>query len=277
MKGPNKNRIIALGTGTSTGIPMIGCSCKVCTSLDHRDQRMRTSIYVETDSGKKFLVDTTPDLRAQFLRSKISDIDFGIITHDHADHLHGIDDLRPLTFNPNKTVIPLYTDARTKKNIERRFDYIFRKPEPGKTALGGGLPRLSLNAVPMEKKITIQGEAFLFFNYPHGHGNTTGFVHQSRSSRMAYIVDCMEISPHLLKLLSDMKLDLLILDCLKRGHHTTHLSVDQAFEYISVIKPERTGLTHISHDLFHTELERLAFSRFGKKVFPLYDEEELFY
>jgi phosphoribosyl 1,2-cyclic phosphate phosphodiesterase len=277
MKVKHKNTIIALGTGTSTGIPMIGCHCPVCTSLDHRDQRMRTSIFVETESGKKFLVDTTPDLRTQFLRSKISDVDFVIITHSHADHLHGIDDLRPLTFNPHKTEIPLYTDKQTKKIIETRFDYIFRKPEPGKKMLGGGLPRLTVHSVPLDKKIAIQNEDFYFFNYPHGHGTTMGFVHRSKSATMAYIVDCMEIPEGLIKILSDMKIDLLILDCLKRGTHTTHLSVEKAFEYIKQIKPGRTGLVHMSHDLFHRELERLADAEFGKKVFPLYDEQIINY
>lgn len=277
MKANLKNTIIALGTGTSTGIPMIGCHCPVCTSLDHRDQRMRTSIFVETESGKKFLVDTTPDLRSQFLRSKISDVDFVIITHSHADHLHGIDDLRPLTFNPNKNEIPLYTDKLTKKIIEKRFDYIFKKPDPTKKMLGGGLPRLTVHSVPLDKKITLQGEAFYFFNYPHGHGTTMGFIHRSKKTTLAYIVDCMEIPDDMIKTLHEMKIDLLILDCLKRGTHTTHLSVEKAFGYIKRIKPERTGLVHMSHDLFHRELERLACAEFGKKVFPLYDEQIIKY
>jgi len=277
MKAEHKNTIIALGTGTSTGIPMIGCSCSVCTSLDHRDQRLRTSIYVETDSGKKFLVDTTPDLRTQFLKNKISDVDFVILTHTHADHLHGIDDLRPLTFNPHKSEIPIYADRTTTGILQRRFDYIFKKPDPNKTFLGGGLPRLTVHPVPLEKKITIQGEAFYFFQYPHGHGSTMGFIHRSKTSTLAYIVDCMEIPEPLLKTLEDMKINLLIIDCLKRGTHSTHLTVDKTFNYIKRIKPERAGLIHMSHDLFHTELERLARAEFGNNVFPLYDEEKITY
>ena len=116
--------MIALGTGTSTGIPMLGCFCVVCQSLDHRDKRLRTSIYLETSSGKRILVDTTPDLRTQFLSNQISDIDFVIMTHDHADHLHGIDDLRPLTFGPPAKVIPLYCNHPTKKQINDRFNFI---------------------------------------------------------------------------------------------------------------------------------------------------------
>ena len=109
-KSLNKTTITVLGTGTSTGIPQVGCSCVVCTSLDHRDQRMRSSIFIETKSGKNILVDTTPDLRTQLLNNKISMLDFAIITHDHADHLHGIDDLMPFCFGPPMREIPVYTN-----------------------------------------------------------------------------------------------------------------------------------------------------------------------
>jgi phosphoribosyl 1,2-cyclic phosphate phosphodiesterase len=266
--------MIALGTGTSTGIPMIGCNCSVCTSLDHRDKRFRTSIYIETARGKKILVDTTPDLRSQLLESKISAIDFVILTHDHADHFHGIDDLRPLSFGPPVKDIPVYTNAVTKKNAEDRFPYIFKKRDLVKNPIiGGGIPRLTLEEVELEKKFIIDGEEFFFFNYPHGHGTTMGFIH----NRMAYIVDCMELPKHILEFLKQKKLDLLILDCLKRGEHTTHLTVDKSFQYIKEINPERCGLIHIGHDLSHIQLEQLAHAQFGKKVFPLYDQLKITY
>lgn len=266
--------MIALGTGTSTGIPMIGCYCPVCTSLDHRDKRLRTSIYIETKNGKKILVDTTPDLRTQFLQNKISDIDFVIMTHDHADHLHGIDDLRPLTFGPPVKEIPLYCNHQTKKIIEDRFQYIFKKRDPKKNpVIGGGIPKLSLNEVELEKKVIIQGEEFLFFNYPHGHGVTMGFIHE----KMAYIVDCTELPTHIIDFLKEKKLDLLILDCLQRGNHSTHLTVDKSFDYIKQIKPERCALIHMGHDLSHMELMRMASAEFGKKVFPIYDQLKITY
>lgn len=273
MKTNNLNSVIALGTGTSTGIPMVGCLCPVCTSLDHRDQRLRTSIFIETKSGKKILVDTTPDLRTQLLTNKISDIDFVIMTHDHADHLHGIDDLRPLTFGPPEKVIPIYCNEETAKIIEKRFNYIFQNNNPQNPILGGGIPRLSLNPVELDKKIIIEGEEFTFFNYPHGHGSTMGFTHQG----FAYIVDCMELPVQLLEKLKKQKLELLIIDCLKRGAHTTHLTVDKSFDYIQKINPERCGLIHMGHDLSHIELAKLADDQFGKKVYPLYDQLKLFY
>jgi phosphoribosyl 1,2-cyclic phosphate phosphodiesterase len=278
MKSNNKNTMIALGTGTSTGIPMIGCHCVVCRSIDHRDKRLRTSILIETAAGKKILVDTTPDLRTQLLHNKISDIDFVIMTHDHADHLHGIDDLRPITFGPPLKEIPIYCNKVTKDSIEYRFQYIFGKRDPEKNpVIGGGIPRLSLNEIELDKKTLIHGEEFFFFDYPHGHSTTTGFIHTSERKSMAYIVDCMEIPDPVLKILQAKKIDLLILDCLQRGTHSTHLTVDKCFEYIRQIKPLRAGLIHIGHDLSHLELARLAQEEFGKQVFPLYDHIHLKY
>lgn len=278
MKSLNSNSLTALGTGTSTGIPMIGCNCLVCTSVDHRDQRLRTSIFIETAAGKKILVDTTPDLRTQFLTNKISDIDFVIMTHDHADHLHGIDDLRPMTFGPPPREIPLYCNQQTKESIEKRFSYIFQKRDLTKNPiLGGGIPRLSLNIVELEKKVIIEGEEFIFFNFPHGHGETMGFIHHG----MAYIVDCMEIPAPLMSLLVKSKIQLLIIDCLQRGFHTTHLTAEKAFLAIKKINPERAGLIHMGHDLSHRELSSMADAAFGTKsgpdVFPLYDQIKLTY
>ncbi|MBP9680504.1 MAG: MBL fold metallo-hydrolase [Bacteriovorax sp.] len=274
MKTKKLNTLTALGTGTSTGIPMIGCSCQVCRSIDHRDKRLRTSIYIETAKGNRILVDTTPDLRTQFLSNKISDIDFAIITHEHADHLHGIDDLRPLTFGPPSKEIPLYCNKATREAILKRFEYIFLKRDLKKhPLLGGGIPRLSLHQVELEQECILHGEKFFFFNYPHGHGETMGFIHD----KMAYIVDCMEIPAHLLKLLEQQNLELLILDCLQRANHSTHLTVEKAFHYVKAIRPKRCGLIHIGHDLSHIQLQKLAFLEFGEKVFPLYDQLKLFY
>jgi phosphoribosyl 1,2-cyclic phosphate phosphodiesterase len=274
MNSKNLNSVTALGTGTSTGIPMIGCTCPVCTSQDHRDQRLRTSIFIETAKGTKILVDTTPDLRTQFLNNKISDVDFVIMTHDHADHLHGIDDLRPLTFGPPVKEINIFCNKITCENIEKRFDYIFKKRDLlASPVLGGGIPRLKLNQVELLKNITIMGEEFFFFNFPHGSSVTMGFIHEG----MAYIIDCTIIPPELLEILKDKKIHLLILDCLQRESHSTHLTVERSFEYIREINPERTGLIHMGHDLFHQELSALASASFGKKVFPLYDQLKLFY
>lgn len=273
----NLNSVLALGTGTSTGIPIIGCKCKVCTSLDHRDQRLRTSIFITTASGKKILIDTTPDLRTQFLNNKISEIDFVILTHPHADHLHGIDDLRPLTFDTSIKEIDLYCNEDTYNTLTKRFEYIFVKKDAKKYPnLGGGIPRLKLNKITnknMLKEVDILGEKFFFFNYPHGHGETMGFIHQG----LAYIVDCTEIPPELLSFLKSKKISLLILDCLQHKTHFTHLTVERSFHYIKELNPLRAGLIHMGHNLFHQDLAKLSYDQFGKKVFPLYDQLKIFY
>ncbi len=271
IKSLNKNTITVLGSGTSTGIPQIGCTCVVCSSLDHRDQRLRSSIFIETKSGKKILIDTTPDLRTQLLNNKISTLDFVIITHDHADHLHGIDDLRPFCFGPPKREIPIYTNQETKTSITEKFPYIFKVNKP--PAVGGGIPILSLNAVELEKKITIQDEDFFFFNYPHGYGNTMGFIHDE----FAYIVDCFEIPESIIKILKDYKLKFLIIDCLQRKPHQTHLTVEKSFNYIKRIAPKKTGLIHMNHDLSHSMLLGLAQKEFGSSVFPVFDGQKLTY
>lgn len=274
MKSDNKNSVIALGSGTSTGIPMIGCTCKVCTSLDHRDQRLRTSILIESKSGRKILVDTTPDLRTQILNNQICDVDFVIMTHDHADHLNGIDDLRPFTFGPPIKEINLYCNKSTYESIARRFEYIFiRKEDRLHPILGGGIPKLKLNEVKVMEETIIEGEEFLFFNHPHGHGETLGFIHQG----LAYIVDCTEIPESVLTLLKQRDIKLLLIDCVQRSAHRTHLNVDQSFAYIREINPERAGLIHMGHDLSHRELLALASAQFKDKVFPVFDQLKLFY
>lgn len=265
----NKTVILALGTGTSTGIPTVGCHCKVCSSENPKDKRLRTSLFISTLSGKKFLVDTTPDLRTQLLAHQIEKLDFAIITHDHADHLHGIDDLRPLSFKTGKS-IPLYLNEKTKASIEKRFSYIF--PRPGEPSLGGGIPKISLHKVELNTNLIIENEPFYFFNYPHGYGETMGFIHRS----FAYIVDCFELPLPLLEFLKAQNLQCLIIDCLKRGTHGTHLSVEKCFEYIKTIGPQMTGLIHMGHDLSHQELTEMANSSFPKgSVFPLFDGQAL--
>ncbi len=266
-----KNKITILGSGTSTGIPLVACDCKVCTSLDHRDKRLRTSLFLETKTNLSIVIDTTPDFRTQLLNNNIKKLDAAIITHEHADHLHGIDDLRPFSFGPPAREIPVYTTSITRQIIEDRFPYIFNSGL--RSQLGGGVPKLKMIDVTLNQKIPILDTHFTFFTYPHGHGETMGFVHES----FAYIVDCMELSEDLILFLKNLKLDLLIIDCLQRKTHSTHLTVDKCFEYIEKINPKEAGLIHMGHDLSHRVLQDLARNKFGNKVFPVYDSQKLFY
>ena len=123
------NQLIFLGTGTSTGIPIVGCQCSVCTSSNKKNNRLRSSVYIKTKKGFSFIIDTGPDLRTQLLRSKVQELDFAILTHDHADHIHGLDDLRPFTFFPKKREIPVFCHSAHFSKIQNKFDYIFKRKE----------------------------------------------------------------------------------------------------------------------------------------------------
>ncbi len=266
-----KNKITILGSGTSTGIPLIACECLVCTSLDHRDKRLRTSLFIETKAHSSIVVDTTPDFRTQLLSHQLTKLDAAIITHEHADHLHGLDDLRPFCFGPPAREIPVFTTTKTRTIIENRFPYIFN--EGTRSHLGGGVPKLKMIDVNLSGKTQVLEGEFTFFTYRHGISETMGFVHET----FAYIVDCMELSDELVTFLKNLKLDLLIIDCLQRKTHSTHLTVDKCFDYIEKINPHQAGLIHMGHDLSHRVLEDLALKRFGKKVFPVYDGQKLYY
>ena len=269
------NEITILGSGTSTGIPMLGCHCRVCESNDPKNKRMRTSIHIKTPRNS-ILIDTGPDLRAQLLRNKIENIDLTIITHDHADHTHGIDDLRPLCFGPPVKEIPIYTTSECLCALEVKFPYIFKAHEiftKDRPALGGGIPLLSLNEIKAPASSNIRGEAFEFLKLNHGYGHTLGIIHE----KFAYIIDCHELTTDQLDLLEAKKLDLLIIDCVTDSPHKTHLSENKAFEYIHKILPKRAGLIHMNHALEHSELGKRAQEEFDFPVFPLYDSQRLKY
>ena len=249
------NQIIFLGTGTSTGIPMIGCSCPVCLSDDPKDKRLRCSVYITTDKGHSFIIDTGPDLRTQLLREKITSLDFALITHCHADHLHGIDDLRPFTFFPKRKDFPILCDQMHKREITEKFAYIFRRDEifnDKNPYQGGGLPLLNLHTLDEIKNFSFSNEDFEFFLLPHGTGKTVGFRH----SKMAYLIDCHEVPKEVIKKLKSQQLELLIIDCLQISDHPSHLNVSKTFDYIEKISPKRALLTHMNHELSDKALNK---------------------
>ena len=281
-------QLIVLGSGTSTGIPMVGCHCPVCTSTDPHDQRLRTSILLQTRHHQNILIDTTPDLRTQLLRAHIEKVDAAIITHVHADHLHGIDDLRPLGFKQEKK-IPLYTDEVTSEFLRQKFPYIFK--ERTTRPLGGGIPRLALcsfgrlsypandegdpaqvnDAAAAEFRTVPIGPAeFTFFSLPHGHLRTNGFYHDG----LAYLTDCHRVRPAVRAFLKAQKLKLLIIECLQPHPHDTHLGLAQTQEVIEDLNPPQVGLIHIAHSFSHQGLSELM-AAWRPQTFPLYDEQIL--
>lgn len=267
------NKITILGSGTSTGVPILGCKCKVCQSIEPRNKRFRTSALIELPDQKRVLIDASPDLRSQLLRHGTDSLDAVIITHDHADHTHGMDDVRPFCFKKDSP-IPVFTDARAAKDLTRKFPYIFDRENyfKDKSILGGGIPMLDL-AVIHPGSETILGQKMEFFSLPHGHEDTMGLLH----SKMAYIVDCREIPPPALKKLSDAKLEILIIDCLRPTPHQTHLHLDLTLEYIRIINPRTAILTHMGHEWDYLELISEIKKRGVKNTFPAIDGQSFLY
>ncbi len=229
-------RVTFLGTGTSHGVPAIGCRCATCTSSDPRDRRWRPSILLDLPRGS-VLVDTSPDLRAQALAFDVTRIDAILFTHAHADHLLGLDDIR--RFNEIQGgPVSCYGDRATLVELRRTFAYAFR---PGPT--GGGVPRLNLFAV--EGPFSLAGADIVPVPHMHGTLPILGF----RVGSFAYLTDCSAIPDSSWPLLAGVRH--LALDALRARPHPTHFSLDEALAVVGRLAPERTWLTHICHDLGH--------------------------
>jgi phosphoribosyl 1,2-cyclic phosphate phosphodiesterase len=230
-------RITFLGTGTSHGVPMIGCECSTCHSADPRDARLRPSIYVESGAAR-VLVDAGPDLRAQALRHGIARVDAILFTHGHADHILGIDDVR--RFNAlARAPMPCFGDAATLDDIRRMFSYVFDPATPK----GGGLPLLDLRLI--EGPLTIGDLDVTPVPVDHGARPILGY----RFGAVAYLTDCNRIPEASWPLLEG--LDLLVLDALRIRPHPTHFSLDEAVAAAARIGARRTFFTHMCHDLQH--------------------------
>jgi phosphoribosyl 1,2-cyclic phosphate phosphodiesterase len=227
-----------LGTGTSTGVPSIGCECETCTSEDARDKRLRVSVLVEHD-GQSVLIDTSSDFRQQALRQKLKRLDAVLITHCHADHIFGLDDIRPLNFRHG--ALGVYANERAWKDIRRIFQYVF---EP--SHYGGGLPQVVAHTVVAGAPFSLSPRLqVLPLEVIHGRLPVIAY----RFNDFAYVTDLNEIPPATMDGLRD--LDVLLLDCLRLRAHPTHLSLERSLAYIAELRPRRAYLTHIAHDIKH--------------------------
>lgn len=227
-------KVTLLGTGTSQGVPIVGCTCDVCTSADPRDHRLRTSAFVEVD-GVKLLIDAGPDLRQQLLTNKITDIDAILLTHEHTDHVGGIDDVRPINFLNHKT-IDIYGLPRTIGIVKKNFDYAFAEHKYP------GVPMLGLKAVK-DDPFTINGVEIIPIHVLHLAMPILGY----RIQNFAYITDGSFIAPKEMNKLRG--LDTLVINTLGHKEHYSHFNLAQATAIINELKPRMAYLTHISHNL----------------------------
>jgi len=231
--------ITVLGSGTSSGVPTIGCKCDVCTSPDPRDKRLRPSILIQYQ-GRNIVIDTTPDFRQQVLRAGLEKLDAILYTHAHADHILGLDDVRPFNYRQRES-IPVYGAKDTLDALQRVFCYAFQEAE-------SSVPKLDLRTIdgsPFE----LFGLRFTPVRLEHGRGTVYGF----RFGKVAYLTDHSgiptESKAHL------QGLDVLFLDALRHRPHPTHTTVARALEWVDELQPQRVFFTHMCHDLHHERTE----------------------
>jgi phosphoribosyl 1,2-cyclic phosphate phosphodiesterase len=235
-----RGQLILLGTGTSVGVPSIGCPCEVCASEDLRDKRTRCAALVGLPQGN-LLIDTPPDLRQQLLRERVGLIHAVLYTHEHADHIFGLDDLRLLPFYLGHAV-PLYCESLVEDRIRKSFDYAFAEAEPTHI---GAVPQLVFHRIGLAP-FDLLGATITPLRLMHGpRFEVLGF----RIGNVAYCTDTSGIPPESMALLQG--LDVLILDALRTRPHITHLSLDEAITISRELMPRRTVFTHMSHDLGH--------------------------
>ena len=238
-------KLTFLGTGTSFGVPQVGCHCDVCRSPDPRDKRTRVGAVIETDGGVRLLIDTPPELRGQLIAAGIDSVDAVLYTHEHADHTHGMDDLRAISVRRDSP-LPIYGAQETLDSLAAKFPYIFdhAKAIPG-TFKPEGEPRALTPGVP----VTIGDAVVLPVRVPHGAVVCLAY----RIGAVAYVTDAKSIPPAALAALAGARV--LVINGLFRVEHPTHLSIPEAVKLAAAIGAERTFLTHLTHDNFHANLE----------------------
>ena len=238
-------RVTILGCGTATGVPMIGCDCPVCTSADPRNRRSRSSIVVERDD-RVLLVDTSPDLWAQAIAIGMTRLDAVLFTHAHADHLHGIDELRSFNFVQHGKTIPCYARAEVLERIHEGFGYLFQPAPHSRYAR----PNITLNEIT-EHPFDLLGQRVVPLPVEHGPFAVLGF----RFDDFAYVTDVSSIPKSTHDLMHGLRL--LVLGALRHEPHTKHFSIDQALRVIAEIEPQHAVLTHTSHKIDYAYNEHL--------------------
>lgn len=236
-------RLTLLGTGTSFGVPQVGCGCAVCRSDDPRDRRTRAAALLDWD-GKRILIDTPPELRLQLIAAGCTDVDAVLYTHEHADHLAGIDDLRVFSVR-HRAPLPVYGPAETLARVRQCYGYIF---DDGTPYVGTSKPSLSLHELTAGEPARVAGMEVLPLAFEHGHARVFGY----RFGDLAYVTDVKSVPAAERAALRGVRA--LVLNALWWRPHPTHLSIPEAIETAQAIGAERTYLTHLTHETAHEEL-----------------------
>lgn len=251
-------KLTFLGTGTSYGVPQVGCHCAVCRSSDPRDKRTRVGAVIETDGGTRLLVDTPPELRMQLIASSIDRVDAVLFTHDHADHTHGLDDLRAITVRRDGP-ITMYGPADSLARLSARFRYIF---DPNVRAMPGtAKPEGIVQPLADGETVTIGDVGVTAVALPHGSCDVFGY----RVGNLGYITDAKLVPDAAIEAFRGVKV--LVLNALFRTAHPAHLSLPEAVRVAGEIGAERTYLTHLTHDNLHADLE----AELPRGVAPAFD------
>ena len=250
-------KLTLLGTGTSFGVPVVGCPCAVCASTDPRDKRSRCAALIQ-QGGRTLLIDTPPELRLQLLAAQVTSVDAVLYTHEHADHVAGIDDLRVFS-DREKREVPLFGSVATIESLRASHRYIF---DDGITVMAGtSKPRLSLHPLDQGAMTEVGGFEVLPLAFPHGAGEVFGY----RLGPVAYLTDVKSVPAAARDHLRGLKL--LVLNALWWRPHPTHLSIDEAIAVAQDLGAERTLLTHLTHETGHAELA----ARLPRGIEPGYD------
>ncbi len=247
-------KVTFLGTGTSSGIPMIGCDCKVCSSTNPKDKRLRTSAMISVNDVN-IVIDVGPDFRQQMLSNQVKNVDAILITHEHNDHIIGMDDIRPFNFNSGKQM-DVYAIERTAIELKDRFKYIFRNEAYP------GAPQIRLHIIDPQVSFEISGIKITPIEVMHGRLRIVGF----RIGDFTYVTDAKTISLSEMEKIRGSKV--LALNALRRKEHHSHLTLQQAIEVVQEIQPDTAYFTHFSHWLAtHEELE----TELPNNIFPAFD------
>jgi len=246
-------QLTMLGVGSSSGTPALGCKCATCTSTDHRNKRTRCSSLITLDNGKTILIDTGPDLRQQALREELTHVSAVLYTHTHADHLHGIDDLRGFC-QMQRSQIPLYGSESAMAHIADKFGYALRE-----ASNFWDLPVLKINSI--HAPFQLFDQTIIPIPLKHGYSDIFGY----RIGDIAYLTDVSEIPESSLDLLQGLQL--LLLDCLRYKAHNTHINFEQSLQYASRIKAKATYLIHMTHEMEYVALS----SQLPEHVYVGYD------